>query len=246
MQQTNTLFTLIITVYNAEKYIERCLRSVAALNYPDFRVVILDDASTDSTPDKIKSFQDLRFEKIFNPVRVGQLANIAFGIQHTRLQDGEDVIVTIDGDDMLATPEALNIVKSAYDKGAWMTYGQMNFSSNPNKRFCKKVTDTQGYRKSNVWCVSQLRTFRRSLWDKINPRDLCDENGAFFLTAGDAAFLYPLLEMCGSERSHLIETVLYTYTDQNPISDTRKNRNSVLKNTSYIKSLPEYKRLDHL
>ena len=42
------LFSIIIPMYNAENFIERCLRSIQAQTYTDFEVLIVDDGSSDS------------------------------------------------------------------------------------------------------------------------------------------------------------------------------------------------------
>lgn len=48
------LFSIIIPMYNAENFIERCLISILNQSYADFEVLIVDDASTDSCLKKVK------------------------------------------------------------------------------------------------------------------------------------------------------------------------------------------------
>lgn len=49
--------SVIIPVYNAEKYIENCLRSVLLQNFDDFEIITVIDGATDSSEEKIKSLQ---------------------------------------------------------------------------------------------------------------------------------------------------------------------------------------------
>ena len=51
------LITIGVTNYNAKSTIERCLKSALAQNWPSFEIVVVDDASTDSSPDIIKNIQ---------------------------------------------------------------------------------------------------------------------------------------------------------------------------------------------
>lgn len=52
----NELVTIIIPVYNKEKYVERCLESVYSQNYRKIEVIIVDDGSSDNSASKINEF----------------------------------------------------------------------------------------------------------------------------------------------------------------------------------------------
>lgn len=61
--------SIIVTAYNIENYIEQCLESVAAQTLSDIEVLVVDDGSTDSTPDRIAQFcsGDPRFIPVLLP-----------------------------------------------------------------------------------------------------------------------------------------------------------------------------------
>lgn len=54
---TNPLFSIVIPTYNRAETIERCLNSVIGQDFKDYEIVIVDDASTDTTIDVIKKFK---------------------------------------------------------------------------------------------------------------------------------------------------------------------------------------------
>ena len=60
------LVTLIIPVYNAERYLRRCLDSVAAQTFTDMEVLLMNDGSTDGSLAICKEYEerDLRFHTI--------------------------------------------------------------------------------------------------------------------------------------------------------------------------------------
>ena len=43
------IVSIIIPIYNTEKYIKQCLESCINQTYKDFEVIIIDDKSTDNT-----------------------------------------------------------------------------------------------------------------------------------------------------------------------------------------------------
>ena len=47
--KNNNLYSLIIPVYNGEKYIQTCINSILIQTYNNFEVIIIDDGSTDRT-----------------------------------------------------------------------------------------------------------------------------------------------------------------------------------------------------
>lgn len=42
--------SVIIPVYNAEKYLQNCINSIQKQTYRDYEVIIIDDGSTDESP----------------------------------------------------------------------------------------------------------------------------------------------------------------------------------------------------
>ena len=55
------MITIIIPVYNSEKYIEQCLNSILLYNnLKNIEIIIIDDGSTDDSYEIIKSFIEKR------------------------------------------------------------------------------------------------------------------------------------------------------------------------------------------
>lgn len=52
------LVSCVIPVWNGEKYLAEAIQSVLDQSYPKIEVVIVDDGSTDGTPDVIATFED--------------------------------------------------------------------------------------------------------------------------------------------------------------------------------------------
>lgn len=60
----NELITVIINVYNGEKYIKKCLDSVVNQTYKNIEILIINDGSRDKTLDILKTYKDKRIRII--------------------------------------------------------------------------------------------------------------------------------------------------------------------------------------
>lgn len=56
--------SVIVPVYNGEKTIENCLRSILSQTLENIEIIVINDGSTDNTPEKVKSIKDARIRLI--------------------------------------------------------------------------------------------------------------------------------------------------------------------------------------
>ena len=227
--ETHMKFKIVVPTYNTEHWIARCLHSIQSQTYGDFECVVYDDASTDNTGAVIDHFfserPDPRFRIIHNEKNVKALANIVSGFEELETKkDPESVLMVIDGDDFLYSEYVLEMVKGAYDNTrSWLTYGnhvhwptgQISLNCRP---FPPEIHQNRSYR-SYPFISSHLRTFKSKLWNAIRDEDLRDEDGRYYGSAWDVAFMLPMLEMAGADRILYIPNILYCYNRFNPISD---------------------------
>jgi len=238
-------FKIIVPFYNVEEWIATCIRSVKVQKYRNFECILVDDLSTDQSVEVVRrEIQgDDRFKLIVNNDKAFALKNIYDAINVSEADD-EDIIVTLDGDDWLASAEVLTTLCDIYEKeGCWITYGSYaEYPSGVRGKFARQIPqeilDNNKYRDS-AWCSSHLRTFKKHLWSKIDPQDLRDTEGEFFRMAWDLSFMFPMLEMA-SHRSKYIKDILYVYNVQNPLNDHKVDHKLQLATERYIRSKPKY------
>lgn len=53
------LVSIIICVYNGEKYLERCLQSAMSQSYKNIEIIVVNDGSMDNTPVIIENYVKL-------------------------------------------------------------------------------------------------------------------------------------------------------------------------------------------
>jgi cellulose synthase/poly-beta-1,6-N-acetylglucosamine synthase-like glycosyltransferase/peptidoglycan/xylan/chitin deacetylase (PgdA/CDA1 family) len=85
--------SVIVPAYNEVVGIERSIRSLAASDYPELEVIVVDDGSTDGTGDLIQSL-DLPGVRVLRQPNTGKPAALNHGIAESRY----DVIVMVDAD----------------------------------------------------------------------------------------------------------------------------------------------------
>ena len=61
--------SIIVTTYNIEAYVTQCLESVAVQTLQDLEVLVVDDGSSDTTPQLVTEFcaRDARFVPVLLP-----------------------------------------------------------------------------------------------------------------------------------------------------------------------------------
>ena len=66
MKKPDPLVTVLMSIYNGEKYLAEAIKSVLNQTLTDFELLIVDDCSTDKSCDIINSFNDIRIRLVKN------------------------------------------------------------------------------------------------------------------------------------------------------------------------------------
>lgn len=177
--------SVVVTVYNYERYVTKCLESIAAQDYPYFRCIVVDDCSTDSSVACIESFigrheHSERFHLIRHSRNLGQMAAFKTGLAHAT---GE-FVAFVDADD-LWRPEFLSRHINAhlsYQPVAFTSSDQYQINEN-DELIAGLHTDHRG--KGNFvlikphviyvnwwyWGTTSTMMFRKAMLDVIMPED---------------------------------------------------------------------------
>ena len=127
------MVSVIIPVYNGEKFLRDAIESILAQTYPDFELLVIDDASIDGSLELIRSYDDPRMRILENPVNLGLSGVRNRGIKEAR---GE-YIAFLDCDD-ISLPTRL-------EKQVRL------FETNPEVGLCGTWTRTFGDTVSSEW-----------------------------------------------------------------------------------------------
>lgn len=102
MSLKNPKITVLLSVYNDEKYIGEAIDSILSQTFKDFELLIIDDSSTDRTIDIIGNYKDPRIRLIINKKNIDISRSLNKGL---KLASGK-YIARHDSDD-ISTSERL-------------------------------------------------------------------------------------------------------------------------------------------
>lgn len=111
------MISVVVSVYNVEKYLEKCLESIIRQSLSDYEVIIVDDGSKDGSVDVAKNYlKDKNIDwQLVSKENGGQGSARNAGLKHAK---GE-YVVFIDSDDVISDDflERLyeNVSKDSYD-----------------------------------------------------------------------------------------------------------------------------------
>ena len=241
-------FVFIIPSYNNEQWVEENLESIFIQDYDNYDIVYIDDASTDTTQQKVlkvcsKHNKLNKLTYVQNNQNQKALYNLCNGI-HLYCKD-EDVVVLLDGDDwLMPRTNILTFLNAVYqDQNIWMTYGECSTLS----RSCLREeysTPPAGVSRNDYCYYPSLKTFYAKLFKKIKLTDFLYNNYFVYMT-WDKILGFAFFEMI-QYHAHYISKYLYIYNDILSTNDSAVDLSQQMYFDFYIRNKDIYKPLPSL
>lgn len=235
------LISIIVPVYNVEKYLAKCLDSIREQSYKNFEVILIDDGSTDSSVEICKEYcsTDDRF-KLITKKNGGASTARNVGLKNATGK----YIYFLDSDDWLKN----NALETLINKSK---------SDNADLVFCEAlaIDDTTGKESySNYSYHKQYETgvpykmmkemlkhkeFHVAVWILLIERDLIEKNEIFFkegIIYEDMIFAYQIFTL--AERAAHVHEVLYNRRyRENSVMTTKKGEKNFVSAVEAYKSV---------
>lgn len=203
-----TRFQVVIPCYNCGEYIIQCLDSLLAQTFNNWTVLIADDASTDTTIERVQPYlKDSRISLLTSPERRYLMGNTLSALRSLDLWPS-DVMAILDGDDWIR-PTCLEKLWEKHCLGYDLVYTDEDIQDQ-NYSFGGDILATVPVRQQS-WRFSHLRTFKAYLFSLLNDDAFHDARGEYFRAAGDLAIYLPMADLVGPEKVHFIREKLYYY-----------------------------------
>jgi glycosyltransferase involved in cell wall biosynthesis len=221
----NPLVSILIPLYNSEKYIAETIQSCLNQSYNNIEIIIVDDGSTDNSYKIAKSFENDTI-KVYKQENKGACAarNLAFE------KSSGDYIQYLDADDILSS----NKIESQL--ACFKQYGNNVITSCKWDRFYNNINEAKfpdrqtykTYEKSIDWILDSINKNdmgQTSIW--LTPRNIIEKTGKWNekLTINqDGEFFHRVLLNVNSVIFCENAYVYYRSGDKNSITYTTNKR----------------------
>ena len=211
--EINPLVSVIIPVYNVEKYLEECVNSVLNQTYKNIEIILVDDGSTDSSGTMCDSFAEHHNNiKVYHKSNGGQSTARNMGLEEAQGK----YIYFLDSDDIIV-PDALeklcNIAET--DSSDVVFFDAESFiDEKPDLNMKQTYVRTHKYPvQDGIKTFEQMQTFNEYhcvVWGMLLRKSLLVDNSIRFISGvyyEDMAYTYEVL--CRAQTVSQCHEVLY-------------------------------------
>ena len=173
--ENNLYFSIIVPVYNTEKYLRRCLDSLVNQTFKDIEIIIVNDASQGNCKEIIEEYQkkDNRIKYIEHSenkslLQARKTGNIASTGKYIMYVDSDDEI------EINACEEIFNVIKNEdYDIVSFGT----KVISNDKTKFIQWALSTNRFKIDSKFLLCEVinQKISHNMWNKVFHRRIIEK-----------------------------------------------------------------------
>lgn len=224
------LVSIIVPMYNSEKYIVRCIGSLLEQSYENIEIIVVDDGSSDNGVDIIKKYSDNRIN-IYQKKNEGVSATRNFGIE----KSNGDFLLFVDSDDYVSKDIVEIMVDKIKNINSMVFCNNDEIWSNRVEKRILFIGDNVQLDKTNVLRV--IASGKAGLvCSKLVSNRVIKENNIMFdknLKVGEDQLFFLKVAQYTKEFKYVNKS-LYFYDRTNENSATIKYQNRLYNNFSYL------------
>lgn len=217
------LVSIIVPIYNSNKYIKRCIDSIINQKYKNIEILLIDDGSTDNSLELCNEYKG-------KDSRVSIISRKNMGVSFTRNEGIEkargNYILFVDADDFL-NYDCISFLMENNENYDVISFNYNIFSDNQTS---KGINDfiSNGFK----YDLNSKNGIKGYVWNKLYKKDIIGKIrfDCSIKICEDLLFNY---EICFST-----ENILYKYFDK-PLYNYYLNNESV-SNTNFYKDLTKF------
>lgn len=178
--------SVVVPIYNAEKKLDKCIKSILSQTFKDFELILVNDGSTDNSLNICEKYkkQDKRIV-VINKSNQGSIATRRKGVE----ESNSEYIMFVDADDWIAKKTIEILYNESIDSGVDITVcniykvlGNGIFYKKKNKSlyfYEDKIYNKQEVKRELVVAYLYGHPFPASLFAKLYKRQLLIKSGKY-------------------------------------------------------------------
>lgn len=208
------LISIIIPVYNAEKYLRECINSIVNQTYENIEIITINDGSSDSSLEVLNNYskEDKRI-KVYTKQNGGVSSARNFALKKAK----GDYIMFVDSDDYLTNNNVLQELVDNLDECdviRFENFNLINYNLTENKQIYKLKNEYKSGIDFINLVLKDIDTYGWYLWQYLFKKDLWNNitfpEGRIF---EDTCTIYKVLLKANKIKT--ITTPIYTYRYNN-------------------------------
>lgn len=228
MLEEDSLVSIIVPVYNAERYLSNCIESILNQTYKNIEIILIDDGSTDSSLIICNQYQEKD-----NRIKVIQQSNSGPSVARNNgiVASKGNYIQFVDSDDNLESNMTNKLVETISNNQVELVLcGYNTIDMSNGSIFSRKSSpSTQGLYNKNEFLDFFgnlfINDFINPLWNKLYIRDAITNNNIKFIEnvkmGEDLLFNLDYVTCCSS--IYVIKEPLYNYLTFNNANSLTAN-----------------------
>ena len=158
------LFSIIVPVYNSSKYLNRCLDSIVNQKFDDYEILLIDDGSTDESPNICDEYsKKYSFIRVIHKENGGTVSARRTGVKEAK----GDYILSIDSDDYVDEDyfDVIHheIVKNNFPSIVAWSYKSVDEVSGEIKKITNQDTALGNYTKEDIKSLKEVLLYNKNL-----------------------------------------------------------------------------------
>ncbi len=212
------IISIIVPVYNAEKYIRRCVDSIIAQTYHNLNIILVNDGSTDNSGSICEQYakEDNRIQVIHK-----QNGGVSSARQKGLEVSQGDYVIHVDPDDWIEPNEIEDLYNKAIADNADMVICDYWYETDKEKHIEK--TDLSNTTTSEIRKRILSQQLHGSCWNKLVRKKVIEDSGCGFFPTNISYcedILFNVRLLMNDIKISYLPKALYHYNMANPSSIT--------------------------
>ena len=210
-------FSIIMPVYNTEKYLEKSILSVVNQSYADYELICIDDGSTDGSVQILSRFADNAKIKILkHECNKGLFCARKTGVQNA----SGDYILFLDSDDWFETDTLSVLAKELYSCAAdYMEFSYYMVSASGEKKVWRFSKEDKTKKLTDILLSKANFTIWNKCYNANTIKPIYNTLPDFYAVFAEDYYQMVIFE-CFIKTRKIINIPLYNYRITTGISNT--------------------------